>query len=180
MKRTRKLHRRLWKYFAIFAAVIIAVVWVLQVVSFERMYYQKEIDRVESIGKSVAYEWRNVKFSQPVSVEFYRNEVPVHIFNSKGANTGSLALQISDPDPLNAKDFIRKYEETGEAEYIFNIKDPQVPNTKFIVYGTKIINENSLEDSLYVFVLHPMGQLETVSNILRSNMFILLLTMINV
>lgn len=178
MKRTRTLQTRLWKYFAIFAAVIALVIWALQFFFFDRMYYQKEIDKIETIGKSVAQEWRNVKFSQAVSVEFYRNEVPVHIFNSKGAAQGSLVLQISDPNPLNARDFIRRYEESGEEQYIENIKDPKVPNTNFVVYGTKILNESSPEDSLYIFIVNPMGPLETVRNILRDNLLILLLTMV--
>jgi len=150
----------------------------MQFFSFDRMYYQREIDKIESIGETVAYEWRNVKFSQAVSIEFYRNEVPVHIFNSKGANQGSLVLQISDPNPLNARDFIRRYEESGQEHYIENIKDPLVPNTNFVVYGTKILNESSPQDSLYIFIVNPMGPLETVRNILRENLFILLATMV--
>ena len=177
-KRTRTLHARLWKYFVIFAAAIALVIWLLQFFSFDRMYYQKEIDKIESIGETVAHEWRNVKFSQPVSIEFYRNEVPVHIFNSKGARQGSLVLQISDPNPLNARDFIRRYEESGQQHYIDNIKDPMVPNTNFVVYGTKILNEDSPEDSLYIFIVNPMGPLETVRNILRDNLFIILVTMV--
>lgn len=173
MRNERRLQTRIWRYFAVFAIALLGALWVLQLSAFEYFYYQKESERVEALGEMVADHWRNVRFSQAASIKFYQDEVPVRIFNAAGVANSAGVLQVSDPDPLDEREFIRKYEEAGEKIYMEHIHDTTIPNNNFLIYGTKIVNENDPANSLYIYIINTMGPLSSVRDILREQLLIL-------
>lgn len=164
-----KLRNRIWQAFAIFTIAVLAALFLLQGLALRDLYYQQETRRIESMGERLAEQWRCVRFSQPVSIRFYEDEVPVRIFNLAGASQSSEVLEFFDPDPLAALRFIRKYEAAGKPVYI-NIDREGSPESGFLIYGTKLLNEANPDSSLYLYIIDPIGPLDSVRLILKKQL----------
>ena len=169
MRRRIKLRNRIWQAFAIFSIAVLAALFLLQNTALNRLYYQQETRRIEAMGERLAEQWRCVRFSQPVSIRFYEDEVPVRIFNLAGASQSTDVLDLFDPDPLAAVRFIRKYEAAGKPVYT-NIEREGSPESGFLIYGTKLLNEANPDSSLYLYIIDPIGPLDSVRQVLRNQL----------
>lgn len=168
----KKLRNRIWLVFAVFSVTILGITWGFQTLAFNRLYYRQELARIETLGNEITEEWKNVRFSQPASIRFYRDELPVRIFNQAGAETPEPAGISSDPDPLGAAQFISKYEASGNAVYI-NTVGTEGPDTGFIIFGRKIPNLKAPDNSLYVYIVDPLGPLNSVRTIMTQQLVLL-------
>ncbi len=168
----KKLRNRIWAVFAVFSVTILGIVWGFQTLAFNRLYYRQELARIETLGNDITEEWKNVRFSQPVSIRFYRDELPVRIFNAAGAKTTDTVGVASDPDPFGADQFISKYEASGNAVYI-NTVGTKGPDTGFIIFGRKIANPIEPDNSLYVYIVDPLGPLNSVRSIMTQQLVLL-------
>ncbi|MBR0375860.1 MAG: hypothetical protein IJH59_04775, partial [Firmicutes bacterium] len=145
-----KLRHWIWQAFAIFTIAILVALFLLQNLALKDLYYQQETERIEAMGERLAEQWRHVRFSQPVSIRFYEDEIPVRIFNMDGASQSTDVLDLFDPDPLEAVRFIKKYEASGKPVYT-NIEREGSPESGFLIYGTKLLNEANPDSSLYLY-----------------------------
>ena len=164
-----KLRNWIWQAFAIFTIGILVALFLLQNLALKDLYYQQETERIEAMGERLAEQWRHVRFSQPVSIRFYEDEIPVRIFNMAGASQSTDVLDLFDPDPLEAVRFIKKYEASGKPIYT-NIEREGSPESGFLIYGTKLLNEANPDSSLYLYIIDPIGPLDSVRLILKNQL----------
>ena len=164
-----KLRNWIWQAFAIFTIGILVALFLLQNLALKDLYYQQETERIEAMGERMAEQWRHVRFSQPVSIRFYEDEIPVRIFNMAGASQSTDVLDLFDPDPLEAVRFIKKYEASGKPVYT-NIEREGSPESGFLIYGTKLLNEANPDSSLYLYIIDPIGPLDSVRLILKNQL----------
>ena len=164
-----KLRNWIWQAFAIFTIGILIALFLLQNLALKDLYYQQETERIEAMGERLAEQWRHVRFSQPVSIRFYEDEIPVRIFNMAGASQSTDVLDLFDPDPLEAVRFIKKYEAAGKPVYT-NIEREGSPESGFLIYGTKLLNEANPDSSLYLYIIDPIGPLDSVRLILKNQL----------
>lgn len=164
-----KLRNWIWQAFAIFTIGILVALFLLQNLALKDLYYQQETERIEAMGERLAEQWRHVRFSQPVSIRFYEDEIPVRIFNMAGASQSTDVLDLFDPDPLEAVRFIKKYEASGKPVYT-NIEREGSPESGFLIYGTKLLNEANPDSSLYLYIIDPIGPLDSVRLILKNQL----------
>ena len=164
-----KLRNWIWQAFAIFTIGILVALFLLQNMALKDLYYQQETERIEAMGERLAEQWRHVRFSQPVSIRFYEDEIPVRIFNMAGASQSTDVLDLFDPDPLEAVRFIKKYEASGKPVYT-NIEREGSPESGFLIYGTKLLNEANPDSSLYLYIIDPIGPLDSVRLILKNQL----------
>ncbi len=164
-----KLRNWIWMMFAAFSITVLVGLFFLQNLALNQLYYQQETKRIEAMGERLADQWRHVRFTQPVSIRFYEDEVPVRIFNLAGARQSDDVLEVFDPDPLAALRFIKTYEAAGKPVYT-NIVREDSPESGFLIYGTKLLNEAAPENSLYLYIIDPIGPLDTVRQVLRNQL----------
>ncbi|MBR3164571.1 MAG: HAMP domain-containing histidine kinase [Lachnospiraceae bacterium] len=168
----RKLQNRTWAIFAVFSIAVIGLAWGFQALAFSRLYYRQELERIGELGNTISEQWKHVRFSQPVSIRFYEDEIPVRIFNRAGAKTVDEIEASQDPDPLGPWQFIVKYEAAGKDVYI-NTERDEHPDTEFIVYGRRLDNPVNPDSSLYVYIVDPLGSLHSVRILLRQQLLLI-------
>lgn len=168
------LQTKIWLYIAVFGSSIIVALWLLQVVFFDAAYVNRERYTVQNLGRSIANEYAETSVSFPTYLKYYEDEIPVRIFNRQGIGDSATVLELSDPDPLNLETFLDKYdhaESQGESEMTELIKDPNVAGSSYYIYGTKVLNQEKPEYSLYIYVISPLGSVGATQEVLRQQLF---------
>lgn len=174
MSKITMLQTKIWLYIAVFGSCIIVASWLLQVVFFDAAYINREKYTVENLGRNLTEEYKDREVFVPTYLKYYEDEIPVRIFNRPGVGSATAVLELSEPDPLNIDTFIDKYElleSQGKTELIELVEDPNVANSSFFIYGTKLLNEASPEYSLYIYVISPLGARGSTQEVLRQQLF---------
>lgn len=174
MSKITMLQTKIWLYIAVFGSSIIVALWLLQVVFFDSAYINREKYTVQNIGRNLAEQYEKKWVFTPTYLKYYEDEIPVRIFNRQGVGTSTAVLELSEPDPLNIDTFLDKYEAAeaeGKTELMELIEDPNVANSNFYIYGTKLLNEESPAYSLYIYVISPLGAMRNTQEVLRQQLF---------
>lgn len=166
------LRFKLWAYFALFAVLILALIWFLQVFFLHNYYEEMKVNETHRIAQTITLSYGSENFTNTVSNISATNDLFIWIERRNGEIIYSPMLNDSTPpSPLYYRELERVRSEfirSGNATMSFIIDEPHTGyNT--LAYATQMgAYESSNSATLYIF--SPLYPVESTLTILKHQL----------
>lgn len=80
----RSLKYQLWLYFALFAAFIMIILWLLQIMFLNTFYEQMKLRQIESLGNSIVQKYGTADFGDFIQQSAFQNGVIIQVYDQTG------------------------------------------------------------------------------------------------
>ena len=168
------LKTKVWLYLSLFALVILAGIWFLQILSLGVYYEWSKKSEIKDIANEVfnAYSTANysdvldgLAFNQDVCIEITENNNIFYSTDSK--SRGCLA---NNSEEIN--NYKLKFMLSGQSSIIYKVINPKFKN-KTLVYGLR------LNDGVYAFISTSLEPISSTASILKRQLiFVIIIVLI--
>lgn len=93
---------KLWTYFVLFAAGIMVVLWLLQIIFLNTFYQSMKLHQLESIGNRMVAAYGSDDFEETLFDTSYRNGLMIRIYDEAGNRISNADIFSDFRDPHNA------------------------------------------------------------------------------
>ncbi len=170
---TKGLKFKLWTYFGLFAAAIMLVLWLLQII-FLRTYYEgMKVAQIEKIGSTIISKYEDSNFEDLIYQISYKNGIVIRIFDSNAKPIlnsnffgGFRAPRVEQSD-LHL--FINKISSSHNKRISYTINDEGL-RAHVVVYGAEI--ENKIGEKVYLYINAPLAPVDATSKVLQNQLMI--------
>lgn len=173
------LQFKIWRYFVVFAGILLVLLWLLQIV-FLRTYYQyMKTLQVQKIGDTIAAAYGTSTFSDTVYKYTFNNGLFVQIVDENGTmhnewrkSNADEAMRpaMLDPIALDTLLFHLSQSTTGKVSYISSDMNPRAGG-KTLTYGA-VLKQSSTE-KLYLYINAQIAPVDSTSTVLQTQLFII-------
>ena len=164
---------KLWFYFAVFAVLLMAILWFLQIIFLETYYEEMKTNEIIRAADSIAGEYGRLDFEKMKEYS-YKDDMYIHIESDSGIVIYTASTESQRPSIINGqrdveavKQLLRK-SRSGTVSFTV---DNQPGNVKTLVYG-KLINEGS-NNLVYLTIFAPLTPVESTVDILANQLIII-------
>ena len=98
----KSLKYQLWLYFAVFAAFIMVILWLLQIILLNTFYEQMKLRQMESLGDSIVEQYGSAGFEEYVNESAFQNGVIIQLLDENGNEL--LSTNLFGGRPPNKRD----------------------------------------------------------------------------
>lgn len=191
----RGLKFKLWVYFVLFAAVIMGLLWLLQIVFLQTFYQSMKVSEIKKIGDSIIAEYGKSDFNDTILKYSYNNGIIVQTFDQNGIpqvtsnmfgndnmdaqRDGSQILepphdnsQTNNPlysDTQTFSTIISKLSQSNSKYITYTVTDSRV-NGQILVYGAVLANTSS--GKLYLYINSQIAPINSTTDVLQQMLII--------
>lgn len=168
----KSLKFKIWVYFVLFAALLMIMLWFLQIFFLDTYYEEMKISETREVARSIISKYGNEGLVDYISSISYKNDMFIHIESSDGtiifSPGNSLQKRIPDNAYLMEMSVIRKnLIDSGSNTTSIMLTDPGRKNNT-LAYGAYLDNTPGNEVILYIF--SPLFPVESTVDILASQL----------
>lgn len=169
----KSMNFKLWTYFMIFAAIIMILLWFLQIVFINSYYETMKINEIKKIGNELVSNYGTDDFEQQLLNKSFSEGIVINILDQNG----------SVVYPLDIMDLIRRPRLQSEAfseflaelyvsdnNYVVYTKEHESINADTIVYGS--ILENKGRGNYFLFINTMLEPIDSTVSVLKNQLFI--------
>ena len=172
----KSLNFKLWTYFMIFAAIIMVILWLLQIVFINSFYKTMKTNEIRKIGNELVSLYGTASFDQELLNKSFAEGIVIHILDQRG----------SVVFPLDIVDLVRRprLQESAFSEFLNQLYMAEEGYTVYtrghenldaetIVYGG--ILENSDGPNYFLFINTILEPIDSTVNVLKNQLMIITL-----
>lgn len=172
----RSLKYQLWLYFALFAAFIMAVLWLLQIMFLNTFYEQMKLRQIESLGNSIVQKYGAADFEDLIQQYAFQNGVIIQIFDQTG--TELFSSNLFRGGPPRSGEFGRNQRMLHEIQrqlqqYGGNtafVQDEEFMRTHAAAYIAQLTDETG--SPIYLYLNSPLAPVDATTQILQNQLLI--------
>ena len=163
---------KIWCYFAMFAALLMAILWFLQIFFLDTYYEEMKISETRKVARSIISNYGRADLVEYISSISYKNDMFIHIESSDGTIIFSPAnrdqMRIPTSAYLMEMSVIRKnLIRSGGNTVSIMLSDPGRKNNT-LAYGAYLDQTPGREVILYLF--SPLFPVESTVDILANQL----------
>lgn len=175
----QSLKFKIWRYFILFSAAILVVLWLLQIVFMKTYYRSMKTIQVNKIGESIAQEYGKSDFEQTVFRSSFNNGLMVQVLDENGTPTGDLAntqgfrQQPVDPLAFATLTYRLSQSGTGRVSYIFTQDGRQQDSPaggETLTFGALLTASGGAQRYLYINA--QIAPVDATSTVLQTQLAI--------
>lgn len=168
------LNFKIWYYFVLLIIFIAVLMWMLQIVFFNRFYLKFKERELVSISSTLKHEYESENFNGNIYRKTNYGSMPVRIFN-KGGVTGlsSSILELSNPDPIDIILFSEPPLNSSQSATSRVVDNPSVEGSQYMIYGI-LLKEGSTEDkNIYLYIFSQLASMDNTASVLKEQLVII-------
>lgn len=169
----KSLRFKMWTYFVIFAAVIMMLLWLLQIVFINSYYETMKTKEIKRIGNSLVTEYGRDGFEDLLYTTSLNEGIAIQILDENG----SLVY------PLNFIDIIRqpRLDYRLFAEFLINLAQSETKYTIYTREDTRLKNpvliygsilENSAGSNYFLYINSTLQPVDSTVSVLKNQLII--------
>ncbi len=173
---TKSLNFKLWTYFMIFAAIIMVILWLLQIVFINSFYKTMKTNEIKKIGNELVSLYGTEGFEQELLNKSFSEGIVIHILDQNG----------SVVYPLDIMDLVRRprLQESAFSEFLNQIylseddfavytRGHESLDAETIVYGG--ILDNLEGPNYFLFINTILEPIDSTVNVLKNQLIVITL-----
>ncbi|MCX7715762.1 MAG: HAMP domain-containing histidine kinase [Clostridia bacterium] len=169
----KSLKFKVWGYFAFFAAIIMVMLWLLQIVFLNSFYKSMKITQIKKIGDSIVEEFGKSDFETLLFRQSFNNGFIAGIYDQNGdpINIENRMGVMNPPrtDPRSVITMINQLSKSKDGKVSYIIKDHRL-NGKILIYGAKL--PSSDDTPLYLYVNSQIEPVDSTAAVLQNQLLI--------
>lgn len=169
--RTKSLNFKLWTYFMIFAAIIMLLLWLLQIVFINSYYETMKINEIRKIGHELVSIYGTEDFEQQLLEKSFSEGIVINILDQNGSVVYPLDIMdlVRRPRLQSAafSEFLNEIYVTEENFTVYT-KSHDSLDAETIVYGAILENTNS--PNYFLFINTMLEPIDSTVNVLKNQL----------
>ena len=172
--RFHSLKYQLWLYFALFAAFIMMVLWLLQIIFLNAFYQQMKLHQIETLGDSIVREYGTADFSSLIQQRAFQNGVIIQLFDQSGQELLGANLFGGGPPRGDEFDHNRRQLERIRqqlAQYGENtafVQDEEMMRTRAAAYIAQLTDQTGAP--VYLYLNSPLAPVDATTQVLQNQL----------
>ena len=167
----KSLNFKLWLYFVSFAAAIMALLWLLQIVFLNSYYESMNIKEISRIGNELAAKYGSLDFENALVETSFNEGISINILDQTGKLVYPLDLfDIIRQPRLNSETFsdflARLY--GSETDYVVYTRTDDRVRNPILVYGAILRNGDA--PNYFLFINSMLEPIDSTVNVLKSQL----------
>jgi signal transduction histidine kinase len=186
----RSLGIKIWGYFALFSAVIMILIWLLQTVFLSSFYASMKTKTIEAAAAEIAQMYGKADFEGTIDRIAYKNSILIYVTDQNGnllytsdehggggrqngfggkpsgnqGGEGNPAGRFGGqrPLPIDYSDFLNRLSQSGKASVSYKVKQDNFLG-ETLIYGLKL-------DESVLYISSPIEALDATTGILRTQL----------
>lgn len=170
---TKSLKFKLWIYFILFTAIIMGILWLLQIVFLNTYYKSMKTNEINKIGNTLVSKYGKNNFEDIVYSTSFKKGIIIQIIDDKGQLIlPSLGFEDPKPpkqDPMEAFIFIQKIQDSEDGKVLYTVDNPRL-RSPTVVYGAILGEENG--ENLYLYINGLLDPIDSTTSVLKNQLII--------
>lgn len=169
----KSLKFKLWTYFVIFAATIMLILWLLQIVFLNSYYETMKANEIKRIGNSLVLEYGKADFEDLLYTTSLSEGIVIQILDENGGLVYPLNIldMIRQPrlDFPTFSEFLNNLFESEQNYVVYNRDDKRFRNPT-LVYGA--ILQNSSGSNYFLYINSMLQPVDSTVSVLKNQLII--------
>lgn len=176
---TKGLKFKLWSYFVLFSAVIMIVLWLLQIIFLGTFYQTMKLHQVEHIGSRIIAAFGSENFDETVFDISFRNGILVRLFDENGQyiNSGGDIFsdfkqpRLSPEDVLLIRERINQ-SKNGRVSFTTDTNDKnRHMRPQAAVFAARLLSQAD-GNTIYMYINAPLMPVDATTQVLQNQLII--------
>lgn len=167
---------KLWGYFVLFAAIIMLVIWLLQIVFLKTYYEKMKTAQIEKIGNSIVAEYGKSDFKDLILKQSFNNGISIQVFDQNGNPqvTSNMFGDMKPPhtDPHTLSTLVQRLSQSSSGRTSYIDSDNRVQG-QILVYGAVL--SNTSDGKLYLYINSQIAPIDTTTAVLQNQLVIIII-----
>ncbi|WMM25921.1 hypothetical protein RBU61_04410 [Tissierella sp. MB52-C2] len=169
----RSLKVKLGTYFVLFAATIMTILWLLQIVFLNTYYKSMKTNEIKKIGDSLVVEYGKDDFEDIIYTTSFSKGIIIQILNEDGVPIFPMNTSF-DPRPpkfnfIDSRKFVDKLKKENQEKILYTTEDPRLGRPT-IVYGAILQEYNG--ENLYLYINGLLDPVDSTTSVLKNQLII--------
>lgn len=170
---TNSIKFKLWTYFIFFAAIIMTILWLLQIVFLNTYYKSMKINEIKRIGNSLVEEYNKDGFEDLIYSTSFSKGIIIQVFNENGEPVFPINNfgEIRPPkrEPIMTRELISRLENSTDGKIEYTIEDSRM-RAPTVVYGAVLEGES--KERLYLYINGLLEPIDSTTSVLKNQLII--------
>ncbi|MBR6524023.1 MAG: HAMP domain-containing histidine kinase [Clostridia bacterium] len=173
-QRTLDLKRKLWIYFGMFAIIIVAILWIMQILFLNNFYETMKTSEITRTGKKIVREYKDnpSALSEIVLKAHFDNGLSVGIYSETGVPIFGADVVFYPSSPNSYKVFpeiVSRLNKSGNETVSF-VSEENMRRYKSVIFGAKIKSESGAD--MYLCLTSPLSPMGATTQVLKLQLII--------
>lgn len=173
-RKTLDLKRKLWIYFGMFAIIIVAILWIIQILFMNSFYETMKTSEITRTGKRIVREYKAdpSKLSEIVLRTHFDNGLSVGIYTENGVPVfgADVVFYPSSPNTYRVfPEIVSRLNKTG-SETVSFVSEETLRRYKSVIFGAKLEAEPG--NTLYLCLNSPLSPMGATTQVLKMQLMI--------
>lgn len=172
----RSLKYQLWLYFALFAAFIMVLLWLLQIMFLNTFYEQMKLRQIESMGDAIVQEYGAADFNDILQQYAFQNGVMIQLFDQSGNELitsnvfrdGPPRGDEMDRNQRQLHDIQSQLEQYGGNRAF--VREEEFMHTHAAAYIACLADEAG--NPVYLYLNSPLAPVDATTQVLQNQLLI--------
>ncbi|SHH84500.1 Signal transduction histidine kinase [Sporanaerobacter acetigenes DSM 13106] len=170
---SKSLKSKLWIYFVLFTAIIMTILWLLQIVFLNTYYKSMKTKEIKKIGSALVSEYGKDNFEDIIYSTSFKRGIIIQILNERGELVlPSIGFGEPGPPRVNPMDtsiFIKKLLESEDGEILYTVDNTKL-RAPTVIYGAILSAENG--EKLYLYINGLLDPIDSTTSVLKNQLII--------
>ncbi|MBW4829108.1 MAG: HAMP domain-containing histidine kinase [Clostridiaceae bacterium] len=169
----KSLKFKLWLYFILFTAIIMTILWFLQIVFLNTYYKSMKTNEIKKIGNALVSEYGKEDFADIIYSTSFKRGIIIQILNEKGelivTSIDIGELRIPRAGPIETTMFIEKLLDSKDGKVLYTVDNLKL-GSPTVVYGAILRDENG--EDLYLYINGLLDPIDSTTSVLKNQLII--------
>ena len=168
------LNFKIWYYFVLLIILVAVLMWMLQIVFFNRFYLKFKERELINIGSELKHEYESENFHGNIYRKTNYGSMPIRMFNKDGiAGLSSSILELSNPDPIDIILFSEPPLSNSQNVSSHVVDNPSVEGSQYMVYGILLKEGSNEGENIYLYIFSQLAAMDDTASVLKEQLVII-------
>lgn len=170
---TKSLKFKLWIYFILFAAIIMTILWLLQIVFLKTYYKSMKTNEIKRIGNALVSEYGKSDFEDIIYRTSFKRGIIIQVLNEKGElilpSSGLAEPRLPRAEPVGTSIFIKKLLDSKDGKVLYTAENLSL-RAPTVVYGAVLQSRKG--ENLYLYINGLLDPIDSTTSVLKNQLVI--------
>ena len=170
---TKSLKFKLWTYFIVFAGMIVAILWLLQIVLLNTYYKKMKTREIKKIGNQLVNEYGQDHFEDLIYRTSFKDGMIIQVLDERGVPilpvTSFDEMRPPRINPTVVFQFIQKLSASEDGRVLYTVEDFRL-RAPTVVYGAVLPTDG--DELLYLYINGILEPIDSTISVLKDQLII--------